>query len=826
MPDTPQRLIADRYRLVRPLGQGGMGRVWQARDEMLERDVAIKELVPPPGLTDDERREMRERSLREARAIARLDQVNVVRIFDVLIADEDPWIVMELVPSRSLHEVLRTEGAMPPPRVAHIGLGVLAALRAAHRAGLLHRDVKPANVLLAEDGRVVLTDFGLATVPGDPHVTRTGMVLGSPAYLAPERATDGIVGPAADLWSLGATLYSAVEGRTPYNRSTAIATLAALATELPPPPQRAGLLTALLEGLLRRDPEQRLGAEEADRLLRRATAYYAVDPVDPIGLLGAVDLGGPAGSIDSLGSPGSGGSGGSTGRPRPPIVPEFVADTSGSAGGVDPDQGPGRVTTGAGVAGPVTGSGSTGTPPPPGSTGTPLPPGSTGTPPPPGSTGTPLPAGSTGTPLPAGSTGTPLPAGVAASVMPSQSGVSDAGVGAAADSTPVRRRRRLLIGSLTAVLLLVLGVTASLINGESVGFLDGEPDPNSSTKPNTSPSGVSEASMNRVVPPPAAGWHYYRDSPNLAVPVPDGWQSHRDGDRIEFREPEGSRVLAIEELRSIKSDLVAELKARDQAERDAGRYPDYRQIRLGTINYHVRAAEREWTYTAENGVLTHAISRTFVSFNGQAYTIGWTTTDAEWATSRGAFALIVDGFHGLPPPGGPPPGRPGGPPPGQPGPPGQPPPGQGGQNGDHGQPPLPPPPPRPSDVPAGNSIVNVGSGRCVDIPDSVAADGVGVQMWDCHQPPGQLWTFPTDGTVRSLGKCLDVSDRSTISGAAVELADCDGGASQDFTLNSSADLVNVRADKCVDVLDGNPENGAQLQIWDCTGAPNQKWRLG
>ncbi|WP_326562152.1 protein kinase domain-containing protein [Micromonospora sp. NBC_01796] len=773
MPDTPQRLIADRYRLVRPLGQGGMGRVWQARDEMLERDVAIKELVPPPGLTDDERREMRERSLREARAIARLDQVNVVRIFDVLIADGDPWLVMELVPSRSLHEVLRTDGAMPPARVAHIGLGVLAALRAAHRAGLLHRDVKPANVLLADDGRVVLTDFGLATVPGDPHVTRTGMVLGSPAYLAPERATDGIVGPAADLWSLGATLYSAVEGRTPYNRSTAIATLAALATEIPPPPQRAGLLTALLEGLLRRDPQQRLGAEEADRLFRRATAYYSVDPVDPIGLLGSVDLGGsPPDSFGSLGPPGS----------------------LGSLG-------------------------------PPGSLGSLGPPGSLGSLGPPGS------LGSVGGPSPSPSvfvSASEMPSADTPSGLPVSdgSGLSGAGAGAGggagADPVPGRRRRGWLVGALVAVLLLVLGVTVPLMDGGTVGFLGGEPDPNSPTKPNTSPSGLSEASMNRVVPPPAAGWHYYRDSPNLVVPVPDGWQSHRDGDRIEFREPEGSRVLAIEELRSIMSDLVAELQAREKAERDAGRYPDYRQLRLGTINYHVRAAEREWTFTAENGELMHAISRTFVSFNGQAYTIGWTTADAEWATSRGAFALIVDGFHELPPPGGPPPGRPGGRPPGQPGPPGRPPPGQGGQPGDPGQ----PPPFRPTDLPAGNSIVNVGSGRCVDVPDSVAVDGVGVQMWDCHQPPGQLWTFPADGTVRSLDKCLDVADGSTANGATVQLADCDGSASQDFTLNSSADLVNVRADRCVDVLDGNPENGARLQLWDCTGEPNQKWRLG
>ncbi|BCB85234.1 hypothetical protein Psuf_025470 [Phytohabitans suffuscus] len=269
MSPTPTQLVADRYRLLEPLGQGGMGRVWKASDEVLHREVAIKELVPPPGLTIEERQEMRERSLREARAIARLNNANVVRIFDVLRTDADPWIVMEYVPSRSLQDVLASDGPVTPTRAAEIGIGVLGALRAAHRSGVVHRDVKPANVLLAEDGRVVLTDFGLATVPGDPNVTRTGLVLGSPAYIAPERARDGTAGPEADLWSLGATLYAAVEGQSPFARPSAIGTLAALATEPVPTPRHGGALKPVLNGLLRKDPAARIGAEEADRLLRR-----------------------------------------------------------------------------------------------------------------------------------------------------------------------------------------------------------------------------------------------------------------------------------------------------------------------------------------------------------------------------------------------------------------------------------------------------------------------------------------------------------------------------------------------------------------------------
>ncbi|MCM0676206.1 serine/threonine protein kinase, partial [Micromonospora phytophila] len=301
MSNALPQLVADRYRLLSPLGQGGMGRVWKARDEVLHRDVAIKELVPPPSLTDEERREMRERSLREARAIARLNHVNVVRIFDVLRTDGDPWIVMEYVPSKSLQDTLAESGPVPPAKAVEIGLGVLGALKAAHKAGVMHRDIKPGNVLLGDDGRVVLTDFGLATIPGDPNVTRTGMVLGSPAYIAPERARDGTAGPEADLWSLGATLYAAVEGKSPYARPSAIATLAALATEPLPPPKNAGPLKPVLNGLLRKDPEERITAEVAERLLRRAGGKRARS----ISLLDGVRRPGPNGPRE----------------PRPPLVP-------------------------------------------------------------------------------------------------------------------------------------------------------------------------------------------------------------------------------------------------------------------------------------------------------------------------------------------------------------------------------------------------------------------------------------------------------------------------------------------------------------------------
>lgn len=261
--DSP--VVADRYRLVAPLGRGGMGRVWRARDEVLDRDVAVKQLVVPPGLDESYRDDLRRRSIREARAIARLNHPNVVRVFDVLRPEgDDPWIVMEFVDGQSLQEAL----PLPVARVAEIGLAILAALEAAHAEGVVHRDVKPANVLLAADGRVVLTDFGLATVPGDPHVTQPGMMFGSPAYLAPERAREAVAGPASDLWSLGATLYAAVEGRPPFCRATAIATLTALTSEPVPPPQRAGALAPVVMGLLAKYPANRLPAATARVMLQ------------------------------------------------------------------------------------------------------------------------------------------------------------------------------------------------------------------------------------------------------------------------------------------------------------------------------------------------------------------------------------------------------------------------------------------------------------------------------------------------------------------------------------------------------------------------------
>ncbi|WP_405680168.1 serine/threonine protein kinase [Streptomyces sp. NBC_00868] len=262
------RVISGRYRLLEQIGRGGMGIVWRARDEVLARDVAVKEVRAPAGIEPAELRRMYRRLEREAWAAARVTHRGVVTVYDVASEDGRPWIVMELVRGLTLADVLEAEGPLTPQRAAHLGEQVLAALRSAHDSGVLHRDVKPGNVLIANDGRVVLSDFGIASLEGSSAITMTGEVVGSPEFVAPERVLGRDPGPESDLWSLGIMLYAAVEGVSPFRRATAPATLRAVVDEELPPPRRAGPLEPVLEGLLRKDPAERLSATEATRMLR------------------------------------------------------------------------------------------------------------------------------------------------------------------------------------------------------------------------------------------------------------------------------------------------------------------------------------------------------------------------------------------------------------------------------------------------------------------------------------------------------------------------------------------------------------------------------
>ncbi|TQE24679.1 serine/threonine protein kinase [Streptomyces ipomoeae] len=263
-------LLADRYRLVDIIGSGGMGRVWRAHDVVLHRAVAVKELTAALYVSENEQTVLLRRTRAEARAAARINHSAVVTVHDVLEHDNRPWIVMELVEGVSLADAVRERGRVEPREAARIGMWVLRALRAAHRAGVLHRDVKPGNVLLAEDGRVMLTDFGIAQVEGDTTITRTGEIVGSVDYIAPERVRGQEPGPASDLWSLGATLYTAVEGKSPFRRTTPLTTMQAVVDEEAAEPVAAGPLGPVITALLCKDPAVRPGAEEAEQMLAEA----------------------------------------------------------------------------------------------------------------------------------------------------------------------------------------------------------------------------------------------------------------------------------------------------------------------------------------------------------------------------------------------------------------------------------------------------------------------------------------------------------------------------------------------------------------------------
>ncbi|MCX5376432.1 serine/threonine-protein kinase [Streptomyces sp. NBC_00091] len=271
------RLLAGRYRLGAVLGKGGMGTVWRAEDEVLGRTVAVKELRFSSGVDEDEKRRLITRTLREAKAIARIRSEGAVTVFDVVDEDARPWIVMELIEGPSLAEFVRENGPLTPHRAAEVGLAVLDVLRAAHRQGILHRDVKPSNVLIAASGRVVLTDFGIAQVEGDPSITSTGMLVGAPSYISPERARGQKPGPPADMWSLGGLLYAAVEGVPPYDKGNALATLTAVMTEPVDPPKNAGPLTEVIYGLLVKDPARRLDDDHARLML--TAVVNAPEPV-------------------------------------------------------------------------------------------------------------------------------------------------------------------------------------------------------------------------------------------------------------------------------------------------------------------------------------------------------------------------------------------------------------------------------------------------------------------------------------------------------------------------------------------------------------------
>jgi serine/threonine protein kinase len=282
--EQPERLIGARYRLHHVLGRGSMGIVWAAHDEVLRRDVAVKEVLRPPGMSDGEAEVLRERTMREARSVARLSHPNLVTLYDVVQLDGEPYVVMELVPSSSLADLIRQRGPLTLEQGAAVADAVAAALESAHRAGITHRDVKPGNVLIADDGRIKLTDFGIARNMADATMTSRGITLGTPSFIAPEVASGDGVTTAADLWSLGATLWAAMCGQPPYEGTNVLRTINAVVHGDVPAPVGADELAPVIAGLMVKTPTERMTLADVRKHVRPLLAEPGLDlfPTDGV----------------------------------------------------------------------------------------------------------------------------------------------------------------------------------------------------------------------------------------------------------------------------------------------------------------------------------------------------------------------------------------------------------------------------------------------------------------------------------------------------------------------------------------------------------------
>ncbi|CAM5651453.1 serine/threonine-protein kinase [Streptomyces fumanus] len=597
------RLLAGRYRLADAIGSGGMGRVWRAHDEVLHRTVAIKELTAALYVAESDRAVLLARTRGEARAAARINHSAVVTVHDVLEHDGRPWIVMELVEGRSLADAVKEEQRVEPREAARIGLWVLRALGAAHSAGVLHRDVKPGNVLLGRDGRVLLTDFGIAQIEGDNTITRTGEVVGSVDYLAPERVRGHDPGPASDLWALGATLYTAVEGRSPFRRTSPLGTMQAVVEEEAEEPRYAGPLGPVITALLRKDPATRPSAAEAEQMLaeaaegRRPSGAQAYVPTTRL-----TGDGHPHGTGQSRydGSAGPGGYAGYDGY-----------------AGYEGYGGQGAPTT----TGPATTTTATGAPGHPGAT-TAAHPG--GTPPdrqPP-----------TGTGAPAGPGG------------------------------PFRRRGLRALAVAIAAAVVVGAVAAVLMTGadhdEDTGKDSGKdtavsasPAPTGTTPaPTGTTSTTADDEPSGSVP---KGWVRYDDPLGFSLWLPEGWKRQpldEDGDlrQIDYTPDGGEHFvrIAMDTAPDFNDPYAHQLDLEQQL-----KLVDYRRVTLERSTYRDRDSARwefTWNALAKDTPFPgprRAVEEAYLSRDGVEYVLYMSSPEADWATTREQFTAVLQGWQ-------------------------------------------------------------------------------------------------------------------------------------------------------------------------------------
>ncbi|MET8977756.1 serine/threonine-protein kinase [Streptomyces sp. NPDC004539] len=634
-------LLAGRYRLVDSIGSGGMGRVWRAHDELLHRAVAIKELTAALYVAEADQAVLLARTRAEARAAARINHSAVVTVHDVLEHDGRPWIVMELVVGRSLADAVKEDGRVEPAEAARIGLWVLRALRAAHSAGVLHRDVKPGNVLLSDDGRVLLTDFGIAQIEGDTTITRTGEVVGSVDYLAPERVRGNDPGPSSDLWALGATLYTAVEGRSPFRRTSPLTTMQAVVQEEAAEPRNAGALGPVITALLRKEPATRPDTAEAEQLLAEAAegrrpdgaqAYVPTQYGGPGGY-GTGGRGFDSGSGAGLGGTGRGAGGTGGGSGGAVVGGSNGTDGTGSGAGF----GTGFATGGDGFgsgSGAVYGTGGAAA-------------GGYGAEGGSGSGSLPGGFGATGTPYAGGAldsaTGTPSygtgPQAHAAGQPPVATGPATDGVGQA--PPPRRRRRRTLV--------LVVVLAALVGGGTAVAFQkwdEGRQTEHSASDPSPSPSAIEG-----TVPD---SWVEVNDPLGFGLSLPKGWKRQvfqDDGDlkQIDYTPDGGKHFVRI--AMDVSPDYADPHAHQLDLEKQLQRLVDYQRVKLEENLYRDRkGSEWEYTWTALAKDTPYpgprrAVEETYVAHDGTEYAIYMSSPAGDWATAAQQFTSVLKSWR-------------------------------------------------------------------------------------------------------------------------------------------------------------------------------------
>jgi hypothetical protein len=682
-----------------------MGVVWRARDELLSRDVAVKEIIWPASLTEHERLRACRRATREAQMAARLNHRNVIVVYDIVQQDEHPWIVMELLPYRSLRDIVRDEGPLAPAEAAKVGLQILAALRAAHAEGIAHRDVKPANVLVGPENRVVLTDFGIARPADNSTLTTAGILIGSPSYIAPERARGGPSGASGDLWGLGASLYAAVEGHPPFERNTALATLTAVVADEPEPATHAGPLWPVISGLLRKDPDERLGAEETDQALRRIAApaaapavfAHTAPPTEPFpteppsaapepvpakpafaeAAAVAAELASaepapaestPVDSAPAESAPAESGvvkplSAEPEVEPVPEAaVPVFVPapvpaepmPARSVVAGPEAEAGPAEAETAVAAAALVeSGSADPEVAPARSASGDPAR----------AAAAAPVAVGldSLLSPEPGS---TPKPRFTPTPRISPKPGVSS-GRTVSTRSPGSRRPRAAVLGVAALAVLAAAAIAVALVltnspqhqtasppSGiRSSASASQHPSAGTTTSSQGSPSSSATASSGTgnarsgAIP---AGFYRFTNSTGFSIGVPNGWQISHVGHYVYITDPDnGGIFLLIDQSDNPNPNPLADWE-QQEANRESG-YPDYHRIRLQSVNYSQAEKAADWEFTYDrNGVMVHILNRNILANADHAYALYWSTPESDWNAYFHYFQAFAATFRPAP----------------------------------------------------------------------------------------------------------------------------------------------------------------------------------